>query len=422
MNNAVEPDVTPADVLPTATSTGPRARLSRRLVTVFAVAVGASVANLYYVQPVLPTIQHEFHLSAGVAGLAVTWTQLGYMLGLAFILPLGDLLERRRLVTVLALGCAGALALAAAAPDVPLLFLAMAFIGALSVVSHTLVPFVATLAPDHERGRVIGSVMSGLLIGILLARTVSGFIAAASSWRVVFLVAAGAMAGIAVLLRSQLPRSRSTAGLGYGRLLASLVEIVRSEPLLRRRMFYGVASMGSFSLLWTSVAFLLAGPPYHYHAATIGMFGLVGASGAIMANVAGRQADRGRVRGLTVFSAAALTGSFVLLWVGRNSLAALIVGIVVLDAGAQAMQITNQSEIFRLRPDARTRLNAVYMTAYFLGATGASALSALLYQLVGWPGVAGAGVCIGAAALSRALYDARRPLASVHAPPASTGA
>lgn len=406
----MELDASPAGGLPRAASHAQSpARLSRRLVAVFAVAVGASVANLYYVQPVLPTIRGEFHISAGVAGLAVTWSQLGYMLGLAFILPLGDLLERRRLVTGLALGCAAALALAAGAPSVPLLFLALALMGALSVVSHTLVPFVATLAPDHERGRVIGTVMSGLLLGILLARTVSGLIASASSWRVVFLVAAAAMAGIALLLRLRLPRSRSEAGLGYGALLASLVEMVRNEPLLRRRMFYGVASMGSFSLLWTSVAFLLAGPPYHYRAATIGAFGLVGASGAIMANVAGRQADRGRARGLTVFSAAAMTGSFVLLLFAKTSLVSLIVGIVILDGGAQAMQITNQSEIFQLRPDARTRLNAVYMTAYFLGATGASALSALLYELFGWDGVAAAGIGLGALALARALHDARQP-------------
>lgn len=385
-------------------------RLDRRLVGLMAVAVGFSVANLYYVQPLLPMLRREFHVSVGVAALATTLGQLGYVVSLALLLPLGDLLERRRLIVVLALACAASLLLVGVAPSFGVLLGAMVLVGLTSVVTQLVVPLAATLAPDHERGRVVGMVMSGLLLGILLARTVAGLVGGASGWRVVFYMAAAAMATVALALGRWLPRSRAGVKLSYGRLLLSLVALFREEPVLRRRAGFGALSMGAFSALWTSIAFLLAGAPYHYDAARIGLFGLVGAAGALMASAAGRHADRGRVRRLTVFSAACMAVSYVAILLGAHSLVALVVGVVVLDVGSQGMHITNQSEIYRLRPEARTRLNSLYMTAYFLGGTACSALSAALYGAYGWTAVASLGIGLGVLSLVAALVAAARPV------------
>ena len=384
-------------------------RLDRRLVGLMAVAVAFSVANLYYVQPLLPMLRRAFHVSVAAAALSTTLGQLGYVVALALVLPLGDLLERRRLIVTLALACAGSLLLVGLAPGFGVLLGAMVLVGLTTVVTQLVVPLAATLAPAHERGRVVGMVMSGLLLGILLARTVAGFVGAAASWRVVFVMAAAAMTAVALALARWLPRSREGVQLGYGRLLASLVELFRGEPVIRRRAGFGALSMGAFSALWTSVAFLLAGAPYHYGAARIGLFGLVGAAGALMASAAGRHADRGRARQLTVFSAACIAVSYVAILFGARSLAALVVGIVLLDVGSQGMHITNQSEIYRLRPEARTRLNSLYMTAYFLGGTACSALSAALYAVFGWTAVASLGIGLGVVSLVAALASAARP-------------
>jgi len=384
------------------------ARLDRRLVGLLAVSVGLAVANLYYVQPLLPLLRAQFHVSSAVAGLAATGSQLGYLLGLAFLVPLGDLVERRRLVCVLSGACAVALVLTGLAPAFGLVLVGMVLVGVTAVVTQTLVPYAATLAPDHERGRVVGIVMSGLLLGILLARTLAGFLAGASSWRVVFYVAAAAMAVVGLALFRFLPPSRPTAGLRYRALLGSLVVLFREEPVLRRRCGFGALSMAAFSVLWTSIAFLLAGAPYHYGATRIGLFGLVGAAGALMATVAGRYSDRGRARQLTVVSGLCVLAAFVAILFGSHSLVALIVGIVVLDVGCQGMQITNQAEIYRLRPEARTRLNSVYMTCYFIGGTVASAVSAVVYGAVGWSGVSALGLGIGAALLFASLVSYRR--------------
>ncbi len=393
---------------PPSQRAAPGDRLDRRLVGLLAAAVGISVANLYYVQPLLPLLRRNFHVPAGEAALATTLTQLGYVLGLAFVLPLGDLLERRRLVTALAIACSGALLLAAFAPTLTVLLAAVVLVGISAVVCQILVPYAATLAPSHERGRVVGLVMSGLLLGILLARTVAGAIADATGWRVVLIVAAGLMWLVALVLRFRLPRERPQLRASYAALLASTVRLIRTEPVLRRRSGYGALGMAAFSVLWTSIAFLLAGAPYHYDPIRIGLFGLVGAAGALMANAAGRFADRGRARELSVFVTACIAVAFVLIWIGGRDLGALIVGIVLLDVGCQGLQITNQSEIFRLHAAARTRINAVYMTSYFIGGVAGSACSALLYATAGWSGVCVLGLGIGLAAFVAALIGARR--------------
>src|SRR6201985_2693490 len=267
--------------------------ISRGLLLLLAPACGTAAANLYYAQPLLHTLAGAFGVSNGTAGLLITISQLGYVVGLMLLVPLGDLHERRNLIRATMLGTAAALALAALAPAFAVLGAALAVVGVTSVVAQIVVPMSSSLSAEHERGSVVGTVMSGLLIGILLARTVSGLIAAAFGWRVVYWFAAAAMVTLAATLRRALPRVPPTTDLSYRGLLRSVGQLVREEPVLRQRMMVGALTFGCFSTLWTSLAFLLSGSPYHYGHAVIGLFGLVGVVGAWAAWGAGRIADRG---------------------------------------------------------------------------------------------------------------------------------
>ncbi|HZU80962.1 MAG TPA: MFS transporter [Acidimicrobiales bacterium] len=381
--------------------------IDRRVVWVMAVATGLSVASNYYAQPLLPAMEHTLHLAPGTAGLVVTVAQVGYALGLAFLLPLGDLVERRRLVALLSVGTAGALLWLGLAPSAAVLLPAALVVGALSVLAQVLVPFAASLAGEHERGRVVGSVMSGLLVGVLLARTVAGLLAATGTWRVVYLVAAGAMLVQAAVLRSNLPTWHERPGLSYPALVRSVVRLLAEEPVLRLRAAYGLCSFGTFSALWTSMAFLLA-HHYHYGTAVIGLFGLIGAAGALAASVAGRLSDRGLSNRSTALTTLLLVASWALLWDGSSDLALFVVGIVVLDVGAQGLHITNQGEIYRLRPEARSRLTAAYMVLYFVGGAIGSVSSAVVYGAVGWSGVCAVGAAFALAAFALWAFTALR--------------
>lgn len=401
-----------------------RGRLRRGLVAVMAVATGLAVANNYFAQPLLPEIGQRLHMGTGEAGLIVTFAQVGYAAGLLFFLPLGDLWERRRLVVLLCVATAAALLVMASAPSGSVLLPAAGAVGAFTVLAQVLVPFSASLAPEHERGRVVGMVMSGLLIGILLARTVSGAVAGVGGFRVVYYAAAGAMVVQALVLRLTLPRYRQPSDLGYGSLLASVFRLLAEEPVLRRRAQYGLLSFGAFSAFWTSMAFLLS-KDYHYSTPIIGLFGLVGAAGALAATAAGRLSDRGLARRSTLAAAALLVVSWAALWAGKSSLVALVVGIVILDVGAQGLHITNQGEIYRLRPEARSRLTSAYMICYFIGGGIGSAGSAFAYDRLGWDGVClvGGAFAVGALLLWIATElpaDARARWRPPSAPTVST--
>jgi len=368
--------------------------LSPRLVWVFAVACGLVVANLYYAQPLLNTIATAFQSSSGTVGVVATLTQAGYALGLAFIVPLGDLLDRRRLVVVVLCGTALALLLAAAASSLAMLAAASLLIGLTSVVAQVLIPFAASLADEAERGRVVGRVMSGLLVGILLARTVSGVIAQAASgvlghagWRAVYVIAAVLMVALIAVLWRAMPRPPRQEAQSYGQLLRSMGPLVREELVLRRRAVYGALAFAAFSVFWTSAAFLLARPPYRLGAGAIGLFGLVGVAGALCASLAGRLADRGLQRYATPAFLLITLIAYGLMALGGTRLVALIVGVVLLDLGVQGTQITNQSEIYRLRPEANSRITTIYMTTYFIGGAVGSATSAVAFGAAGWTGV-----------------------------------
>jgi predicted MFS family arabinose efflux permease len=291
---------------------------------------------------------------------------------------------------------AAALAVAAAAPAFVVLGAALAVVGVTSVVAQIVVPMSSSLAADHERGSVVGTVMSGLLIGILLARTVSGLIAEVMGWRAVFWFAAAAMVILAATLRRVLPRIPVPDALSYRGLLRSVLSLIRSEPVLRQRMVVGALTFGCFSILWTSLSFLLSGTPYHYGNGAIGLFGLVGVVGALTASGAGRLADRGHNGRVTSASILILLASWGVMALGTSSVAALIAGIALLDLGVQGVHISNQSAIYALRPEARSRLTTAYMVAYFLGGAALSAITSSLYGSDGWGGVCvlGAGTAL----------------------------
>jgi predicted MFS family arabinose efflux permease len=385
--------------------------MSGGMILLFAVATGQAVASNYLAQPLLDTLRGQFGVSAAVAGLIVTTAQVGYAAGLILLLPLGDLFERRGLITTLAAITVAGLLAAAVAPSIGFFMAAAGVIGVTSVMAQLLVPFAATLAPEADRGRVVGNVMSGLILGILLARTFSGLVSQVAGWRTVYVVAAVLMLVQTVVLFVKLPRYRQSAGLPYPKLLASVIGIARGEPVLRRRALYGVFSFATFSVLWTTLAFLLSGAPFRYSDGVIGLFGLVGAAGALTATVVGHYTDRGWVYWLTGGSAWLMLLGFVFLWLGRQSLAPLLVGIVLLDIGSQGVHISNQSEIYRLRPEARNRINAFYMTSCFVGAAAGSAAAAFAYGHWSWAGTCVLGGIVSVLAVARWATDRQRPLA-----------
>lgn len=358
--------------------------ISRELTLLLAVACGVTVANNYYAQPLLEAMATTFGVGAGAAGLIVTVGQIGYAAGLVLIVPLGDMLDRRRLLAILLSVCVVALVAAAAAPHLAWLGAAALIASATSVVAQILVPFAATLAGDRDRGRVVGTVMSGLLLGILLARTAAGLIAELGGWRAVYLVAAGLVASVGLVLVRRLPQSAPTARIGYRALLATVWRLVVEEPTLRRRAVYGALTFGAFGALWTTLAFLLSRAPYGYSEGTIGAFGLFGLAGALAASRVGRWHDRGLGHAATGTMLGLGAAGFALIALGRESLAALIAGIVLMDLAVQAVQILNQSTVYALRPDARSRLTTAYMTAYFTGGAVGSALGVTAYAAGGW--------------------------------------
>jgi predicted MFS family arabinose efflux permease len=391
-----------------STAIHPSARpLGLKLILLMTVCTGLSVANIYYAQPLLHTIATEFGLSFASAGTVVTTAQLSYGAGLLLLVPLGDLHEPRRLIAGMSLLAALGLLICGFAPSLPWLLAGTVMTGLFSVVAQVLVPFGAALAAPEQRGRVVGTMMSGLLIGILLARTVAGALSSIGDWRTVYLVAAALMAVSALVLARALPRRRQSAGLGYARLLASIATLFVEEPVLRVRALMGMISFAIFAMFWTPLAFVLSAPPYSYSDATIGLFGLVGAAGALAASFAGRMADRGQG------SLGSRIGLFaqLLAWVplafAQDSLAALLLGVLVLDLAVQMVHVSNQNVVYKLRPEARNRINAGYMTSYFIGGSLGSLLAANLYQHHGWAGVTAAGAALSALALLVGLAGLR---------------
>ncbi|MEI2267090.1 MFS transporter [Erwinia sp. CGal63] len=372
----------------------PQQGLSATLVALMSIATGLSVACNYYVQPLLETIARTFDLSVNEAGFIVTTAQLGYAAGLLLLVPLGDMLERRALIVVMSLLAAGGMVITALSSSIGLMLLGTALTGLFSVVAQILVPLAATLAAPEKRGKVVGTVMSGLLLGILLARTVAGGIAQLGGWRTVYWVASGLMVLMALALWRYLPRYKQSVPLNYPQLLRSIFTLYFTTPVLRARAVIGCLAFANFSILWTSMAFLLASPPYGFSEGGIGLLGLVGAAGALAARQAGSLADKGKARLTTTIGLLIMLASWAITALGGQSLTALIIGIILLDLAVQGVHITNQSVIYRAMPEARNRLTAGYMTSYFIGGAAGSLLSATAYQHAGWYGVCAVGAFI----------------------------
>ncbi|HCT5175689.1 TPA: MFS transporter [Enterobacter hormaechei subsp. steigerwaltii] len=370
--------------------------LSPALILLMSVATGLAVASNYYAQPLLDTIARAFDLSASSAGFIVTAAQLGYAAGLLFLVPLGDMFERRMLIVSMTLLAAGGMLITASSQSLTMMIIGTALTGLFSVVAQILVPLAATLASPEKRGKVVGTIMSGLLLGILLARTVAGLLASLGGWRTVYWVASVLMVIMALALWCGLPKVKQENHLNYPQLLASVFSLFTRDKLLRTRAVLGCLTFANFSILWTSMAFLLAAPPFNYSEGVIGLFGLAGAAGALGARPAGGLADKGKSHMTTSAGLVLLLLSWAAIWYGHVSVLALIVGILVLDLTVQGVHITNQTVIYRVKPDARNRLTAGYMTSYFIGGAAGSLISASAWQHAGWTGVCAIGAIVAA--------------------------
>lgn len=370
--------------------------LSPALILLMSVATGLAVASNYYAQPLLDTIARAFDLSASSAGFIVTAAQLGYAAGLLFLVPLGDMFERRMLIVSMTLLAAGGMLITASSQSLTMMIIGTALTGLFSVVAQILVPLAATLASPEKRGKVVGTIMSGLLLGILLARTVAGLLASLGGWRTVYWVASVLMIIMALALWRGLPKVKQENHLNYPQLLASVFSLFTRDKLLRTRAILGCLTFANFSILWTSMAFLLAAPPFNYSEGVIGLFGLAGAAGALGARPAGGLADKGKSHMTTSAGLVLLLLSWAAIWYGHVSVLALIVGILVLDLTVQGVHITNQTVIYRVKPDARNRLTAGYMTSYFIGGAAGSLISASAWQHAGWTGVCAIGAIVAA--------------------------
>jgi predicted MFS family arabinose efflux permease len=366
--------------------------LTRRFLLILAFACGIAVSNLYYSQPLLEQIRHSFGVSAGAAGLVSTVTQVGYTLGLLFLVPLGDALRRRKLIVVLMVLEALALVGAALSPSLRWLQLFSLGIGIATVSAQVIVPLVAELSEPGERGQNVGTVMSGLLLGILLARVVAGAIGGTWGWRTMFWVASALSSILAFVLSRTLPNLPPSDTIRFRDLMRSLWVLIREEPRLRESALLGALIFGAFMAFWTSLSFHLEGPPFSYSTQVVGLFGFVGAAGALAAPWAGKSADIRGPRAVIGFSTALTALSFILFWAFGLHVIGLIVGVLLMDAGVQATHISNQARTLALRPEARSRLNTVYMVAYFTGGSLGSLASSLAWSRGGWSGVCATGL------------------------------
>jgi predicted MFS family arabinose efflux permease len=386
---------------PPAESLAAQKPVSAGMTFLLATACGLTAANIYYAQPLISLIAPSVGLGETAASLIVTITQLGYCAGLILLVPLGDLVENRALTIWTLFGAVVALLAAALAPTAAAFLTAALFIGLASVAAQMLVPIAAHLSPDATRGRTIGNVMSGLLIGIMLARPVSSLIAHSFGWRAVFLASALAIAILAFALGRLLPRRRPKVDHGYFSLIASLWALLRDTPVLRRRAAYQALLFAGFSLYWTAVPLELAGPTFGLSQRGIALFALAGAGGALSAPVAGRIADRGWGRASTGLSMVVVAIAFLLARIGgEGSMLALLAAGVALDAGVQGNQVVSQRIIYALGEEARSRLNGLYIAMFFVGGAVGSSIASLAYALGGWERISWIGLAFPLAALA----------------------
>jgi predicted MFS family arabinose efflux permease len=361
-----------------------------------AIACGVAIANIYYCQPLLGILSTDFHGSP-LVGLVPTATQLGYAMGLFLLVPLGDLRDRRRVIVTQFAGLGLALLLAAVAPTAAVLAVASLLVGAGATVAQQIVPLAAAMAGPERRGATIGTVMSGLLCGILLSRTVAGFVGTAAGWRMMFWLAVPLAAAGAVSMRLALPAAASRNPIPYGHALLSLAHLWRAEPTLRRSALTQAGLFGAFIAFWTTLALYLQ--TLNMGAEVAGLFGVIGAVGVVAAPLAGRLADR-RGPQVVITLGAALTLAAFAVFAAVPGLAGLIVGVTLLDFGVQSAMVSHQHIVYGLRPEARNRLNTLFMTVMFLGGSAGSAGSTAAWAWGGWMAVCALGAAMAGTALA----------------------
>jgi predicted MFS family arabinose efflux permease len=398
------PDARPS--LPLATTDRPR--LTPGITLAMATAAGFAAANVWYNQPMLGVIAAGLHAPTHLIALVPTATQIGFAIGILFLLPLGDRMDRRTLILRQLIWLTVALLAAAAAPGPATLIAASSAIGAGASIGQQIIPFAAELAPPERRGRVVGMVMSGLLSGILLGRVLSGAVAEHFGWRAMFLLAAGLAVLMGGLMAWTLPRSRPSAGGSYGRLLFSLVDLIRAHRGLRRATLIQGGLFGGFSAFWSFLALELAAPPLSLGSGVAGLFGVLGAAGVAVATLAGRLSDRHGPRGV-IGAGIALTATGFVVLAAWPTLAGIIAGLMLVDVGVQAAQVANQSVIYALQPDARGRLNTVFMTGMFIGGALGSGAAGIGWAKAGWTAVCAVGFALAMLALAVHTIAAVRP-------------
>jgi len=389
--------ISPDAAAQAAANSDARPSLSTSTLLLFAIASGLAVANVYFAHPLLDVMADDIGLDRSTAGLIVGASQIGYGLGLIFLVPLGDLFDRRKLIVAHFLLSSLTLAAVGIAGQPALLFLAMAATGLLAVVTQALVAYAASLAEPMRRGHVVGIVTSGIVLGILLARAVAGALTDIGGWRSVYLSSAAVTLLIGLMLWRSLPRQkRQAANVSYPALILSLATLFKEEPVLRIRAIIAMLIFADITTLLAPLVMPLSAPPFELSHAEIGLFGLAGAAGALAASRAGSAADRGHAQRMTGIALALMLVAWAPIALLGQSLLWLIVGVLIIDFGLQAVHVTNQAMIYRVRPDAQNRLTAAYMVFYSIGSASGSAVSTWVYAHAGWNGVCllGAGISL----------------------------
>jgi predicted MFS family arabinose efflux permease len=378
----------------TATSTAKKhPELTPLTLWIMTIATGLIVANLYYNQPLLEDIAHTFHATKGKAGQVSVLTQMGYAVGMFFLAPLADMVKRKRLMVIMFAFIVLSLLIIAKAPNINVLIITSFFLGAASMIPQLLVPMAAHLAKPSERGKKLGVIMSGLLIGILLSRTFSGFISEYLGWRAVYYIAAGIMLAMWLMIGLFLPEVEPDYKGTYKQLMVSLIDLFKHEPKLRLAALRGALCFACFSAFWTTIVFLLK-QNFNMGSGVAGEFGLVGAFGAIAAGLMGRLSDKMDAYKLSGFTLLLILISFGIFYFSGHSIIGLIVGVIILDMGVQATHISNQSIIFALAPEARNRINTIYMVSYFIGGAIGTFVATALWKNYQWSGVCAVGAII----------------------------
>jgi len=418
INDAAADAIRRSDIPPPKAPTPQSSETSARgegpgagLILSLAIACGVTVANLYYAQPLVGPISGSFALDLATAGLIVAMIQLGYVLGLLFLVPLGDLVENKSLILLMLCCLVASLLISAAAPNAAIFIASSFLLGITAVGTQMILPVAAHLTPEHIRGQIVGTVMSGLLFGILLARPLATLVAGAFGWRAIYLISAAAMCAVVVLMACVLPRRRPQHTLTYATLIHSLWDLLLTTPVLQRRAAYQLLLFGAFIMFWTAVPLLLQAPPFSLGHLALSAFMLSGVGGAFVAPLAGRLADRGYIPAVTGTAIIAIALSFVLTWIGgTGSVAVMVIAGILLDAATQANFVAGQRAIYALPASIRSRLNALYLAFVFFGGSLGSAISGYAVSRGGAPlfSAIGIGIALVALALFATEFLGRR--------------